>query len=306
MNYFKKKLEQRRQRMEQQRGGEVQGALGGTVTGEGFSQAQATGGTGESFAEQRAGTEGMGQGFAERREAFSRTQQADDPNRLIMREDYGWKMTDKGYGVLEKDRKRFESELQTFKKNYNKRIAEARAKGQKEIAAERNRYSNLKKQFEQQYWKDAHNINKARMKLGAAPTKDRVFNEFWNKRKMRVTVWDGKREQGSYWIPREFVNPLSKKLEGSFTGKGTWRVNVRQGGRIRGQELHNMLRRDYNKDRVKQQFFKDPRYQGAYKHKLGQWDRAKRDLDKAKAAWQQTAARDRAASRSWDRSLRSP
>ena len=293
MNYFKKKLAQIEQLKQQQGDQGTQGALGGEVGGS-FSEAQSTGGTGASFASQIEGGLGeMGQGFGERTKAFSRTLQADDPNRQSMRKDYGWKMTNRQYDALQKDKSKFDSSIRDYKKQYNTRIGEAKAKGQSQIAAEEQRYGKFKESFAQEYQTNKGKFDAARKKLGSLPTKDSLFNKFWQDRKMRVTVWDGAKEQGSYYIPREFVNEMNKKIEGSYTGKGTYRVNVHQGGRVRGQEMHDMLREDFRKDRVKGQFFEDPRYQGKYRDTVNQWRTAERDLSRAQSTWQQTVAKDR-------------
>ena len=306
MNYFQKKLKQIEAAKAQQQDQGPKGALGGEMGGS-FSEAQATGGMGQSFAQGGAAGENMGQGFSEQTKAYSRTQQGDDPNRQVMRDDYGWKMTERQYKTLQKDKSAFERQLRDYKTEYNQRIAESKAKGQAQIAAEETRYGKFKEQFASEYAKNKGSFEKARgelskvkEKLGGMPTQDSLFNKFWKDRKMRVTVWDGQKEQGSYYIPRDFVNELHKQVEGSYTGKGTYRVNVHQGGRMRGQEMHDMLRKDFEKNKVKQEFFADKQYQGKYRDAVKQWDVANRDLQRAQgnlsqqqAAWQQTVNKDR-------------
>lgn len=294
MNYFKKKAQQ----IQKQRGGsepqEVQGALGGGVGQGGFkATSDATGGTGASFAAQRQDENQMGQGFGQQTQSFSRTQQGDDPNRQIMRDDYGWKMTEAQYSALQKDKAAFDRNIKEYRKMYNQRISAAKAQGDKQIAGEQQRYNQWKQQFASQYQKSKSEFDKARSKLGNTPTKESLFNDWWEKRKMKVHVWDGQNKQGTYWIPRDMVNELHKELEGSYTGKGAYLLNVRQQGRIRGQEMHDLLRKDFNKGVTKNKFFQDERYQGAYRDKLKQWDSAKRELDKAQGIWQSAVARDR-------------
>lgn len=288
MNYFQKRLKQIEAAKEERQGQGAQGALGSGVSGGGFNE-----GEGKSFAAQRGAQGQMGQSFGQQTKAFSRTQQADDPNRQAMREDYGWKMTGRQYEAIEKDRGKFESNLRDYRQKYDQRIGAAREKGKGEIAAEEAKYQGFKKAFAGEYAKNKSTFESARKKLGSMPSKDSLFNQFWDKTKMRVTVWDGQNEQGTYWVPRPMVNNLHKNVEGSYTGKGTYRVNVRQQGRTRGQEMHDLLRKDLSKSNVKQEVFKDPSKAGEFQKGINDWRRAESDLNKAQSAWNKTVATDR-------------
>ena len=236
----------------------------------------------------------MGKSFNQQRKAFSGTQQGDDPNRQIMRDDYGWKMTEAQYSALQKDKSVFEKSLQDYRKTYNQRIEEAKRIGNEQITKEQSQYNQWKAQFANEYSTNKKAFDAAKKRLGSTPTTKSLFDDYWAKRRMKVSVWDGQKRQGTYWVPRDAVNFLHKQMDGQYTGKGEYLMSVRQGGRMRGQEVHDMLRNEYgNKNYMYNKFLKEPEFQGTYKDKVNQYKRALSDHNKQLSLWQQTVQKDR-------------
>jgi len=288
MQYFQRKLQMREKQREQEKAQDTT-ALQGVGS---FSEQSATGGMGQSMAEQRQGAGG----FQGERSAFSATVQGDNPNRQIMRDEYGWKMTEDQYKRLNKDTGEFNKSIAQYKRQADQKINQYKSKTQAEIAAEEKRYGSMKTQLTAQEKQAKAELARAREKLGKLPSQDKVFGDWYRKEKMAVTVWDGQNRQGTYWVPRSVVKELNKKVEGTWLDKGkAYGVNVRQGGRMRGQEMHDMLREELNRDKVEQMFWKKPEIQGSYRQSIKDWGAANKQLNTAQSKLNASMAEQKSA-----------
>ena len=292
MKYFQRKLEAieaaKAQEKEGQQMGALQGAMGGSLKEQG-----ASGNMGGALSQGRVG----GGGFAAKNQAFSRTMQGDDPNRKIMRDDYGWKMTDADYGAVEKQTGDFNKQLDKYRSDYDKQIATYKTATEGQIADETKRYQGFKQEFQKTYDASQSKFKAAEKKLGSMPTQNKIFSDWYNRDKMQVTVIDDNAtRQGTYWVPRTMVKQLNQKLEGVWLDKGkAYGIHVRQGGRIRGQEMHDMLRNDFARSKVEKKFWAEPEVQGAARTTISNWKKANAELGTAKSQWLKTVAQDQKA-----------
>ena len=308
MKYFQRKLEAIEAAKAQEKEGQQMGALQGTMGGS-LKEQGASGNMGGALAQGRVGQGG----FAAKNESFGRTMQGDDPNRRIMREDYGWKMTDADYGAVEKQTGDFNKQLGKYKSDYNKQIAKYKTATEGQIASETKRYEGFKQKFQKTYDSAKNQFasaekewDAAKKKLGGLPTKSKMFDDWYKKDKMQVGVMDESGKiQGTYWVPRTIAKKqIIGKMDGAWdtTTKNPGQrflVSVKQGGRMRGQEVHDSLRENFTRDKVKEAFWKEPDIQGAYRKSIGQWDAANQKLQSAhtklssqKSQWLKTVAQD--------------
>ena len=283
MNYFKKRLAAKEQ--EKQEGpAPIQGALSGPIgQTQGFSGQQ-------GFADQQQGAGG----FAAQKKSFSQTQQGDNPNRQIMRDQYGWKMTNDQFENLEKDTGRFNTEVNKYKAAATKKIGQYKTENEAKIAAEQERYNTTSAQLTAESKKTQAELAAAKKKLGALPSQSKVFSDWYNKDKMQIGVIDESGKlQCTYYVPRTMAKQgIIGHMDGAWdtTTKNPGQrflVSVKQGGRTRGQEVHDMLRNDYSRDNVQKEFWKTPEIQGGYRKTVQNWNTANKQLSAAESKYQQ-------------------
>jgi chromosome segregation ATPase len=157
---------------------------------------------------------------------------------------------DMGFSSTEQGHERFLD----YKQEQAKKVAEAKAKlnqFQQQINQARTGYNQADseiKGYEQKIREAQSQIDEARSRGMQTPNLGSLTNQAWQQAKgsdqmvkARV-IADGK-VQGVYYIPKEAANNMAQKgMNAGFVKNNVFNVDVKQGGRTRGQEIHDMLR----------------------------------------------------------------
>lgn len=219
---------------------------------------------------------------------FSRTQQGDDPNRLIMRDEYGWKMSNAAYEKMLENEKAFSGQINEYKSVNQKKISQYKSDTTGKINQEQARYETAKAQLAREAEQAQGQLNSARNQLGSLPNHDQIYSNWWgsNKSQLRVyNVANGKVTiEGTYTIPKQYGNNLADQGLDVVWRNGGWNLNVIQGGRVRGAEMHSVASQLSDQNKIKQDFWSNESVQGAYKSQIQQWNAANNQLNQAQAA----------------------
>jgi len=193
-------------------------------------------------------------------------------NRAQLRDEYGWRMSDNDYAKMNEGKAQLDSDIKEYETMATKQIASATAQ-----------YNENKGTFEAAIKEGEANLASAKETLGKAPTPDSIFNKWFDSTKMKFTVVnaDGVKE-GTYWVPRALINEQYKAgTNMTFTGKNEALVSVVQGGRTRGQEMHELGFALSNKNWLKPQFFENEKFQAGYEQSLDSYYKAVDGLNSA-------------------------
>ena len=195
-------------------------------------------------------------------------------NAMKYRKDYGWRMDQQGYDAMEQQREEFEGKIGAFRRKATGQIQ--KAKGD---------YESQRGAFESE-------ISSARQKLGSMKSIDDVFQSWYNKEKIPVQVVHGNTVEGTYYAPRsvmeEFHRTKGDLMANWVEGGKVYNIEVRQQGRIRGQEMHDLMRNELaNRGKLMEAFVGNPKVAGEYSDYLTKYGAAKRQLETAEAKGRQ-------------------
>lgn len=153
------------------------------------------------------------------------------------REDLGFRMNKQNYKTLQESLAKFNAEITALDK-----------KAKKVAAANQAKFDKGKAEFDSNVRKEYAKLNKAKQEYQGDLSMERFIElgAFKGKRRVPVRVVSGNNIEGTYHIPKDFVDALEKD-KGNLTagwvdGGKNYNVEVRQGGRIQGAEMHKMVR----------------------------------------------------------------
>lgn len=283
MNYFKKRAERRQAAMAQ----EGQALQGPGITGE------------------AQGFQG-GQGFQENVKSYGATVQGDNPNRRKMRKNYGWRMSDAEYDKLQENEKEFNKAIKGYRSQASTKIGEYRQKSAAEIKRLQGQYGSQKSTYDKSIAHAQRKLFEAKQKLGKMPSQDKIFKDWYQKNSVALRVVDDNGVQGVYSVPKAYAEQIAAKgIEGTWHDKNkAFNVHVRQGGRIRGKEMHELARDLANKDRQKKDFWGNKDVQGSYAQTVKNWSTAANQLKTAESTFETEKQKGASALKQYETNIR--
>ena len=205
------------------------------------------------------------------------------PDRAKFSKDYGIRVTGDQLKELQTADADFEKRIAAFKKGAYDQVNKAKGTLASQKADFTARVAGAQKELKgaqgqvKQGWDQ---VGKAREQA----TVDNMFKQWFANDKTPVRVVSGNEVQGTYYLPREAVDRLAKDqgLNGAWVDKGkNFNIEVNQGGRMQGQEIHDALREASNPNVLRSQFAQNADVQKAHAQVWKDIKKAEKELQVA-------------------------
>lgn len=198
--------------------------------------------------------------------------------------EYGMRLTDEQVGELDAAESDFQKRLVDYQTEVNKKISEATGA----IGEEKSRLSAAAAKGEGEVGKAKGQIKQGWGKWNEAAKQNTVeglFNHWWKaEKKVPVRVVADGKVQGTYVMPKTAAMKImeDKGINGGWVDGGKrLNIDVKQQGRIRGQELHDALRVGTSRDNMLSQFAKNEKVYSALAKNRAELSKAASELKNA-------------------------